>query len=61
VKRFDLVPRWYQGGLSESEAAGLDELSCIADQWLEPMDHRRLEHLASYEERAQRLTGQSDA
>ena len=61
IRRFELIHRRHQGGLSEAEAAELDELQSIADQWLEPMDHRRLEHLASYEELAQRLTGQSDA
>jgi hypothetical protein len=61
TRRFELIHRRYQGGLSEAEAAELDELQSIADRWLEPMDHRRLEHLASYEELAQRLTGQSDA
>ncbi len=61
IRRFDLIHRRHHGGLSETEAAELDELQSIADQWLEPMDHRRLEHLASYEQLAQRLTGQSNA
>ena len=59
-RRFELIRRRCQDGLSQAEATELAELQSIADRWLEPTDQRRLEYLASYEELARRVASQSD-
>ncbi len=60
VRRFELIRKRHNGGLSESELAELAELQETADRWLDPTDRRRLEMLQPYEELAERLTQESD-
>src|SRR5258708_2083397 len=60
ARRFQLIHRRHQGGLTAAEEAELAELQATADQWLEPLDRRRLERLQSYEQLAERLTHPSD-
>jgi len=60
VRRFEMIRKRHQRGLTESEEAELAELQAAADRWLEPIDRQRLEALAPFEELAQRLAGESD-
>ena len=60
ARRFELIRKRHNGGLSESETTELAILQETADRWLEPSDRRRLEMLQPYEELAGRLTQQSD-
>lgn len=60
ARRFELIRKQHNGGLSEGEAEELEELQETTDRWLEPIDRQRLEMLQPLEELAERLTRQSN-
>lgn len=59
ARRFQLIRKRHQGGLTEPEEAELAELQATTDRWLEPLDQQRLEMLKPYDELAQRLAHSS--
>jgi len=59
ARRFGLIHRKHQDGLSKAEEAELAELQATADKWLEPVDRQRLEALKELEAAAERLSDQS--
>lgn len=59
ARRFALIQKRHEAGLTESEDEELAELQAMADRWLEPIDQQRLADLEPLEELAGRLVEQS--